>query len=100
MRVGVWGDDAPSRMAKDSYANKLQQLKITRVALMMNYANVSRSAEPWDLRWNDKGEEGWHDDIIARIADKYEKRASASSSPLGRSPRRTRWTRCSSTWSR
>jgi hypothetical protein len=74
MRVGVWGDDAPSRMAKDSYANKLQQLKITRVALMMNYANVSRSAEPWDLRWNDKGEEGWHDDIIARIADKYEKR--------------------------
>jgi hypothetical protein len=69
VEIGVWGDDAPSRMAKKHYAQRLAALGITNVALMMNRANVSRDAEPWDLRWKDRNEEGWHDDAICEVAE-------------------------------
>lgn len=69
--VGAWGDDAPNRMKKTSYADRLVELGISEVALMTNRANISKHADPWDLRWKDRGEEGWEDDAIAEIAQVY-----------------------------
>lgn len=72
--IGAWGDDAPHVMVKEAYADRLVELGISEIALMMNRANISTHADPWDLRWHDKGEAGWHDDIIAKIAEVYAKR--------------------------
>lgn len=73
--IGAWGDDAPKTMRKTSYADRLVELNISEVALMMNRANISTAADPWDLRWQDRGEEGWEDDIIAEIAEVYAARS-------------------------
>ncbi len=73
--IGVWGDDSAGRMSKASYADRLVELGISEVALMMNRANISKSADPWDLRWKDTGEEGWDDDdLIGQIAALYASR--------------------------
>lgn len=72
--VGVWGDDNPNVMKSPRYADRLVELGISEVALMMNRANVSTHAEPWDLRIRDRGEEGWHDDAIGLIAEAYAQR--------------------------
>lgn len=70
--VGVWGDDAPRLMASEAYADELVDLGISEVALMMNRANISTAADPWDLRWKDTGAEGWDDDdSIGMIATAY-----------------------------
>ncbi len=72
--MGVWGDDPPRLMTKDHYIQQLQDLQFSEVALMMNRANVSTHADPWDLRWRDKGEEGYHDDEIGEISELYTSR--------------------------
>lgn len=71
--IGAWGDDPPRMMASASYIQKLHDHGISEVALMMNRANISKNAEPWDLRWSDRGEEGWHDDEIGEIGEAYAK---------------------------
>jgi len=74
--IGVWGDDAANLMMKTSYADRLVELGISEVALMMNRANLSKSADPWDLRWKDTGDEGWDsDDKIGQLAEVYASRA-------------------------
>lgn len=70
--LGVWGDDPPAKMAKREYAEKLAELGVNHVALMMNKAIMSKHADPWDLRWKDRGEDGWHDDLIVEIAELYD----------------------------
>lgn len=72
--IGVWGDDHPALMKRPQYADRLVELGISEVALMMNRANVSSSADPWDLRWADEGAEGYEDDVIAEIAEVYAER--------------------------
>ena len=73
--IGVWGDDAANRMMKTEYADRLVSLGISEVALMMNRANISAAADPWDLRWKDTGEEGWdEDDKIGELAAVYAER--------------------------
>jgi len=69
IKIGVWGDDYPRMMARADYAAELRDLGVTEIALMMNRANVSHDAEPWDLRWTDRGAVGWRDDEIAEVAD-------------------------------
>jgi len=69
--IGAWGDDAAGAMAREAYADELVDLGISEVALMMNRANISTAADPWDLRFRDLGEEGWEDDVIAEIAGVY-----------------------------
>jgi hypothetical protein len=70
--IGVWGDDAANLMMKASYADRLVELNISEVALMMNRANISSKADPWDLRWKDTGDEGWDsDDKIGQLAEVY-----------------------------
>lgn len=69
--IGVWGDDNPRQMRTAKYADRLAELGIREVALMMNRANISTAADPWDLRWEDEGAEGYQDDIIAEIAEVY-----------------------------
>ena len=71
--IGAWGDDPPRMMKSASYIQKLQDHGISEVAVMMNRANISKHAEPWDLRWVDDGEEGWHDDEIGEIGEAYAK---------------------------
>lgn len=73
--IGAWGDDPAKLMAKESYADRLVELGIDEIALMMNRANISKNADPWDLRWKDTGEEGWDDDdLIGQIGSLYASR--------------------------
>ena len=50
-RLGVWVDDPPQRVVQDSYADSLQELGVSTVAVMVNSANTSADAPPWKSRW-------------------------------------------------
>ncbi len=53
-RVGIWVDDAASRVLDEAYLDRVASLDIATAALMVNRANTSRDQPDWDLRWKEE----------------------------------------------
>lgn len=50
--VGAWIDDHVSNASKQKFVEYLQQMHITRAAIMINRSNTRPGQVPWALRWD------------------------------------------------
>jgi len=53
LKLSLWLDDAPKKIATPEYFDKLLELGVTNVALMINRANTRPELPPWELRWRE-----------------------------------------------